>query len=109
MECVAVRGLGREASKADRFLACSLLSTDPTPVHVAVVCGRRLAAPRSSWQPVGCGTVRRIRTAPTHQPDNWQKRTPPVSTGLPAIDSEILMKSCPTMVGRLTQLFQSTL
>ena len=42
MECVAVRGLGREASKADRFLSCSLLSTDPTPVHVAVVCGRLL-------------------------------------------------------------------
>ena len=65
---MVVRGLGREASKADRFLSCSLLSTDPTPVHVAVVCGRRLAAHWSSWQPVGCGTVRRIRTAPTTSP-----------------------------------------
>jgi hypothetical protein len=76
MECVAVRGLGREASKADRFLSCSLLSTDPTHVHVAVVCGRRLAAHWSSWQPVGCGTVRRIRTAPTHQHENLRAKPP---------------------------------
>jgi hypothetical protein len=97
MECVAVRGLGREASKADRFLPCSLLSTDPTPVHVAVVCGRRLAAPWSSWQP-GLGVGRYGESVPLLLIDRTlgQKRTPPVSTGLQAIDSEILMKSCPT-------------
>jgi hypothetical protein len=31
-----------------------------------------------------------------------QKRTPPVSTGLQAIDSEILMKSCPTIDGAMS-------
>src|SRR5215208_1121565 len=48
----------------------------------------------AAW--IGCGTVRRIRTAPTQHTNNWPKRTLPMSTGLQAIDSEILMKSCST-------------
>ena len=48
-------------------------------------------------QPAGCTNPPLSRTTNL-------KRTPPMSTGQ-AIDSEILMKkSCPDMVGRLTQL-----
>jgi hypothetical protein len=43
------------------------------------------SAQRSS---MGVGAVRRIRTAPIQQTNNWPKRTPPMSTGLQAIDSE---------------------
>jgi hypothetical protein len=44
------------------------------------------------------------------QPNNLPKRTPPMSTGLQAIDSEILMKkSWPDMVEWLTQLSEVAL
>src|SRR4030095_10296965 len=56
---------------------------------------------------LGCGTVRRIRTAPAQTADNWPKRTPPGSTVLPAIDSGNTDEELPDMVGRLTQLSQA--
>ena len=68
-----------EASKADRFLAGSLLSTDPTPVHVAVVCGRRFAAPWSSWQP-GLGVGRYGESVPLLLIDRGREKSGPYPT-----------------------------
>ena len=63
--------------------------------------------PVASLQPpiLGVGRYGGIRTAPTHQPNNCEKKNPPVSTGLQAMISGV-PKELPDMVGWVTQLSQ---
>ena len=50
-------------------------STKQTILIATERCRVGLAEHASS---LGCGTVRRIRTAPTHQPNHWPEKNPPV-------------------------------